>query len=112
MNIYGNKRHLFTIALNGFAKTDYTVTELQQKLIKTDDAMNGILNMGNERITGVGGPTTAQDATTKNYVDDTLGELKLAKAGNTLTGILAMGSNKLTDVADPTGTQDAVTKNM
>ena len=30
MDIYGNKRQPFTIALNGFAKTDYTVTELQQ----------------------------------------------------------------------------------
>ena len=68
MDIYGNKRQLFTIALNGFAKSDYTVTELQQKLIKTGDTMNGILDMGNDRITGIANPTTAQDAATKKLL--------------------------------------------
>ena len=45
MDIYGNKRQIFTIALKGFAKNDYTVTKLQQRLIKTLDTMVGILNM-------------------------------------------------------------------
>ena len=49
MDIYSDIRQLFNIELNGFAKTDYTVTKLQQKLIRTGDAMNGILDMGNDR---------------------------------------------------------------
>ena len=57
MDIYGNKRQLLTIALNGFAKSDYAATELQQKLIKTGDIMASPLVMSNNNITGVADPT-------------------------------------------------------
>ena len=70
--------------------------------------MNGILDMGNDIITGVADLTTAQDTATQNYVD-TLGALTLVKAGDAMSGVLVMGSNRITDVADPTRTQDTAT---
>ena len=53
MDIYGNKRQIFTIALNGFAKEDYAVTKLQQKRTISSDTMSGALDFKNNRITGV-----------------------------------------------------------
>jgi hypothetical protein len=35
--------------------------------------MSGAIAMGTNKITGVGNPTLAQDAATKDYVDDILG---------------------------------------
>ena len=72
MDIYGNICQLFSIMLNGFAKTDYTVIKLQQKLTKTGDVMNGALNMGDDRITGVLNPSSAQDISTKIYTDNNI----------------------------------------
>jgi hypothetical protein len=43
------------------------------KVDKAGDSMTGALAMGTNKITGLGDPTTAQDAATKTYVDGLLG---------------------------------------
>jgi len=65
--------------------------------------------MGTSKITGMGDPTSAQDAATKTYVD-TADALKVAKAGDTMSGALAMGTNKITGLGTPTVSTDASTK--
>jgi hypothetical protein len=62
----------------GFGITDaYTKTEvdtsLSAKLSTTGGTMSGAIAMGTSKITGLGDPTNAQDATTKTYVDGILG---------------------------------------
>jgi hypothetical protein len=69
----------------------------------------GSLDAGGKRITNVGNPTGAQDATTKNWVEGQ-DALKVSKTGDSMTGPLAMGSNKITGLGDPTNAQDATTK--
>jgi len=64
--------------LSGFGITDaYTKTEvdtsLSAKLSTTGGTMSGAIAMGTSKITGMGDPTNAQDATTKTYVDGILG---------------------------------------
>jgi hypothetical protein len=63
----------------------------------TGDTMSGALAMGTNKITGMGDPTSAQDAATKNYVDTAV------IAPSNLTGpITSVGS--ATSVAAQTGT--------
>jgi hypothetical protein len=62
----------------GYGITDaYTKTEvdtsLSGKLSTTGGTMSGAIAMGTSKITGLGDPTNAQDATTKTYVDGILG---------------------------------------
>jgi hypothetical protein len=71
--------------------------------------MTGAIAMGTNKITGMGDPTSAQDAATKTYVD-TADALKLNLTGGTLSGALAMGTSKITGMGDPTNAQDAATK--
>jgi hypothetical protein len=64
--------------ISGFGITDaYTKTEvdtsLSGKLSTTGGTMSGAIAMGTSKITGMGDPTNAQDATTKTYVDGILG---------------------------------------
>ena len=64
--------------ISGFGITDaYTKTEvdtsLSAKLSTTGGTMSGAIAMGTSKITGLGDPTNAQDATTKTYVDGILG---------------------------------------
>ena len=64
--------------ISGFGITDaYTKTEvdtsLSAKLSTTGGTMSGAIAMGTSKITGMGDPTNAQDATTKTYVDGILG---------------------------------------
>ena len=110
MDIYGNKRQLFTTALNRFAKSDYTESKLQQKLRKTGNTMSGVLDLGNNRLTGVLNPSSAQDASTKTYTNN-IGSLKVSKSVDVMSGSIDMNLNKITDVADPINAQDVVTKN-
>jgi len=85
-------------------------TSIGTKLTKDGtDAMTGNLDLGTNKIVNVVDPTSAQDATTKNYVD-TADALKLSLTGGTMSGALAMGDNKVTGLATPTDTTDAVTK--
>jgi hypothetical protein len=71
--------------------------------------MTGAIAMGTAKITGLGDPTSAQDAATKTYVD-TADALKLSLSGGTMSGAIAMGTNKITGVGNPTLAQDAATK--
>jgi hypothetical protein len=64
--------------ISGYGITDaYTKTEvdtsLSGKLSTTGGTMSGAIAMGMSKITGLGDPTNAQDATTKTYVDGILG---------------------------------------
>ena len=87
-----------------------TVTnEIATKVSKAGDTMTGSLAMGGNKVTGLGAPTSNNDAATKTYVD-TADALKLSLTGGTMSGAIAMGTNKLTGVGDPTANQDAATK--
>ena len=66
MDIYRNKCQLSPIIPAGFAKTEYTVTKLQQNLTKSRDVMNGVLDVDDDRITSVLNPAFAQDASKKS----------------------------------------------
>jgi len=64
--------------LSGFGITDaYTKTEvdtsLSGKLSTSGGTMSGAIAMGTSKITGMGDPTSNQDAATKYYVDGILG---------------------------------------
>jgi len=62
--------------------------------------------MGTSKITGLGDPTAAQDAASKNYADTTF----LGKAGGTMTGAINMGSAKVTTTYTPTNGPDLTNK--
>ena len=47
-------------------------TDLAAKLALAGGTMSGAIAMGTNKITGLGDPTSAQDAATKNYVDTTV----------------------------------------
>ena len=66
-------------------------------VLKSGSTMSGALAMGTNKITGMGDPTSAQDAATKNYVDTA------AIAPSNLTGVItSVGS--ATSIASQTGT--------
>lgn len=64
--------------------------------------MEGILNMGNNRISDVSDPKDEGDAVNKRSA--------LLKSGGTMAGQLSMGGNRLTDLAAPEGAGDGVNK--
>ena len=84
-------------------------TALATKLPLAGGTMTGAIAMGTAKITGLGDPTSAQDAATKTYVD-TADALKLSLTGGTMSGAIAMGTNKITGVGNPTLAQDVATK--
>lgn len=53
----------------------------------TGGTLTGPLAMSNNKITGVGDPTSAQDVATKNYIDTSF----LALSGGTINGDLVLG---------------------
>lgn len=84
----------------------------QENVEQADNALGkvGLVYFaGGTRITEVGQPTSANDATTKTYVD-TNDALKVTKAGDSMSGALAMGNNKITGLGTPTAAADATTK--
>jgi hypothetical protein len=84
----------------------------QESVEQADNALGkvGLVYYGNGvRITEIGQPTQANDATTKLYVD-TQDALKVTKAGDTMSGVLAMGNNKITGLGTPTANADGATK--
>lgn len=64
---------------------------------------------GGYRLTNIANPTSAQDAATKKYHDDSVA-LYLPLAGGTMSGAIAMGTNKITGLGDPTAAQEAATR--
>jgi hypothetical protein len=78
-------------ALNDTANFSDTV------VLKTGSTMSGALAKGTNKITGLGDPTNAQDAVTKNYLDNT------TLAPSNLTGPIT-SSGSATSVASQTGT--------
>jgi hypothetical protein len=68
--------------------------------------MTGAIAMGTSKITGLGDPTAAQDAASKNYADTTF----LGLSGGTMTGAIDMGSSKVTTTYTPTNGPDLTNK--
>lgn len=66
-------------------------------VLKSGSTMSGNLAMGTNKITGLGNPTDAQDAVTKNYLDNTV------LAPSNLTGPITSVGN-VTSIASQTGT--------
>ena len=54
------------------SKISGLTTSLGDKLALAGGTMSGAIAMGTSKITGLGDPTSAQDAATKNYVDTTV----------------------------------------
>jgi hypothetical protein len=71
--------------------------------------MTGAIAMSTNKITGMGDPTAAQDASTKAYTD-TQRDTRLALSGGTMTGAIDMGSSKITTTYTPTDNADLTTK--
>jgi hypothetical protein len=72
--------------------------------------MSGILGMADNRITGLGAPSSDADATTKLYVDTADASLLPRNGARAMTGALQMGGNPIKGVANPTDAGDAATK--
>jgi hypothetical protein len=85
-------------ALGNDANYSTTITTaLAGKLALAGGTMSGAIAMGTSKITGLGDPTAAQDAVTKNYLDNTV------LAPSNLTGpITSVGA--ATSIASQTGT--------
>jgi hypothetical protein len=66
-------------------------------VLKSGSTMTGALAMGTNKITGLGDPTLAQDAATKNYIDT------VVLAPSNLTGVITSVGNA-TSIASQTGT--------
>ncbi len=66
-------------------------------VLKSGSTMTGPLAMGTNKITGLGDPTNAQDAATKNYIDTAV------LAPSNLTGPITSVGN-VTSIASQTGT--------
>ena len=97
-------------ALNDDNAFSTTVTNsIATKLPLAGGTMSGAIAMGTSKITGLGDPTAAQDASTKTYTD-TQRDTRVAKSGDTMSGNLAMGTNKITGLGTPTSGTDATTK--
>lgn len=71
-------------------------------LKRAGGTMEGILNMGNNRISGVSDPEDEGDAVNKRSA--------LLKSGGTMAGQLSMGGHRLTGLAAPEGAGDGVNK--
>ena len=85
-------------ALGNDASFSTTVTNsLATKLPLAGGTMSGAIAMGTNKITGLGDPTNAQDAATKNYIDTAV------LAPSNLTGPITSVGNA-TSIASQTGT--------
>jgi hypothetical protein len=85
-------------ALGNDASFSTTVTNsLATKLSLSGGTMTGAIAMGTNKITGLGDPTNAQDAATKNYIDTAV------LAPSNLTGVITSVGN-VTSTGAQTGT--------
>lgn len=78
---------------------------LQTYFLRLDGTtpMGGALQMGSNKITGLGNGVAAQDAVTKAQLD-----LKLSLTGGTMSGAIAMGGQLITGLAAGVSPTDAV----
>ena len=67
MNIFGVPA--VSIDVSQYATSAYVNTIQATKVEISGDTLSGSLNMSNNKITNVSDPTSAQDVSTKNYVD-------------------------------------------
>lgn len=81
-------------------------TSIATKLPLAGGTMTGAIAMGGSKITGLGNPTSAQDAATKTYVDTNF----LGLSGGTMTGAIDMGSSKIITTYSPVDGHDLTTK--
>ena len=96
--------------ISGFGITDaYTKTEIDTTvsglLAKTGGTMSGAIAMGTNKLTGVGDPTNAQDAATKNYIDVLFGSTTAAAASAAAAATSA--SNALTSANNASSSASA-----
>lgn len=85
------------------------VADLASKLNLSGGTMSGVIDMNSHKITNVTDPTAAQDAATKFYVDDTVGNY-LPLSGGTMTGAVNMNNFKITNLGLCTNSGDAANK--
>jgi hypothetical protein len=100
-------------------------TDLSNKLALAGGTMSGAIAMGTSKITGLGDPTSAQDAATKNYVDTTVqgidwkASVKAATTtnvvlssdledGSTLDGVLLATGDRILVKNQTTGSQNGI----
>ena len=100
-------------------------TQLDAKLALAGGTMSGEIAMGTSKITGLGEPTSAQDAATKSYVDTTVqgidwkasvraattANVTLASAlenGDTLDGVVLATGNRVLVKDQTTGSQNGI----
>ena len=100
-------------------------TQLDAKLALAGGTMTGAIAMGTSKITGLGEPTSAQDAATKSYVDTTVqgidwkasvraattANVTLASAlenGDTLDGVVLATGNRVLVKDQSTGSENGI----
>ena len=100
-------------------------TDLSNKLALAGGTMSGAIAMGTNKITGLGDPTSAQDAATKSYVDTTVqgidwkasvkaattGAVTLAsdlENGDTLDGVTLATGDRVLVKDQATGSQNGI----
>jgi hypothetical protein len=88
---------LATALANDASYSTTITTALATKLPLAGGTMTGSIAMGTNKITGLGDPTLAQDAATKNYIDT------VVLAPSNLTGVITSVGNA-TSIASQTGT--------
>ena len=82
------------IVLDGTAQKRKAGNEIPINVLGTP---TGDLAMGTNKITGLVNPTAAQDAATKNYVDNAVvGSLQIKGGFNAATGVIDGGTDNLT----------------
>ena len=104
------------LSLSGGAQVFITAitTQFNEKLDKVGGTMSGVIAMGNNKVTGVTDPTTAQDAATKSYVDTIAAaglhyhEPVRAETTANLTSAYSNGSSGVGATLTNSGTQAAI----
>jgi hypothetical protein len=107
------------------SKISGLTTDLSNKLALAGGTMSGAIAMGTNKITGLGDPTSAQDAATKSYVDTTVqgidwkasvkaattGAITLAsdlENGDTLDGVTLATGDRVLVKDQVTGSQNGI----